>query len=164
MMRKSVLTLAAMFAIGSLSLATDASAARGGGGGGGGFHGGGGGFHGGGGGFHGGGGGFGGFRGGGGGFGGFRAGGGGFGRPAFHQGFVARPGVAFRGNAFRPHPGIGFNRPFVRHRFVHRGFGFRSYPYYASYGCYRWRQVPTVFGWQWRRVNVCYPSYSLYYY
>ena len=90
MLRKTILALMAVAAIG-LGSATDASARGGGGhgGGGGGYGGGGGGFHGGGGGFHGGGGGFhggGGFRGG-----GFRGGGvgyyGGYGYPYGYGGY-----------------------------------------------------------------------------
>jgi hypothetical protein len=152
MMRKSffaskpALALAAILAIGSLSFAADASAKGGGHGGGGGGHGGGGGSHGGGGGSHGGG------LGGGGG--GLRSG------AAVHSGgFTAHPGVAVRSGAIGIHRGIGFHRPFVRHRFFHRGF--RVYPYY---GCYRWRRVLTPFGWRLRRVNVCSPYYGQNYY
>jgi hypothetical protein len=132
---KPALALAAILAVGSLSLGTDAFAARGGGGGGG-FHGGGGGFHGGG-------------RGG-----GFRSGG------AIHSGrFTGHPGFAVRSGRIGVHRGIAFHRPFVRHRFFHRGFRV-----YSTYGCYRWRRILTPFGWRLRHVNVCSPYYRHYYY
>lgn len=47
----------------------------------------------------------------------------------------------------------------------HRHWGWRpAYPRYGVYGggygawagCIRWRQVATPWGFQWRRINVCY--------
>jgi hypothetical protein len=132
---KPTLALAAILAVGSLSLSTQAFAARGGGGGG---HGGGG---------HGG--------------GAFHGGGGGHPGAAIRSGgFTAHPGFAIRRGPVNFHRGVVFHRPFVHRRFVR---GFRFYPYYA-YGCYRWRHVLTPFGWRLRRVNVCYPYYGQYYY
>ena len=125
---KPAMALAAVLALGSLSLGTDAFAKGGGRGGGhvgGGYVGGGS---------------------------GLRSG------AAVRSGtLTARPSFAVRG----VNRGVAFHRPFVRHRFIHRGF--RTYPYY-SYGCYRWRRVLTPFGWRLRRVNVCYPYYRQYYY
>jgi hypothetical protein len=56
-----------------------------------------------------------------------------------------------------------------RKHFVHRKFR-RHFAFagpivgaYAYSSCYRWRQVLTPWGWQWRRVNVCYrPVYYRY--
>jgi hypothetical protein len=142
-MRKLLLTLTAVLALGSSLLTTEAMARGGPGGGfhGGGFHGGG--FHGGS--FH---------------TGGFHAG-------AFHTGGFAARGSSFavhRGFAFRPHyalhTGYGFHRNYAFHRgfaFRHGArFGFIGYPR-AWYGCYRWRQVLTPWGWRLHRVNVCHP-------
>jgi hypothetical protein len=145
---RPALALAAILAFGSLSLATDAFAKGGGrGGGGGGGHGGGGG-----GGSHGGGGGHvGGGLGGGGG--GLRSG------TAVHSGgLTAHPGFAVRSGAVGVHRGVAFHRPFVHHRFIHRGFRV-----YSTYGCYRWRRVLTPFGWRLRHVNVCSPYHQYYY-
>src|SRR5580704_9576463 len=130
MIRKLIVMLAAVFALGSISLATDAMAF---GGPHGGFHGGG--FHGGG--FHG---------------GSFHTGG--FG--AFHTGGFGVRGPGFgvrRGFAFHPNYGVrtnyGFYRGygFRRHYAFRYGprFGFAGYPYYR-YGCYRWREVLTPWG------------------
>jgi hypothetical protein len=157
MMRKLILMLAAVLALGSLSLTTDAYARGGGRGGGGGFHGGGGGFHGGGGGFHFGGGGYRGVH-----FGGFRGVGfGGFHRGFAYRGYAFHRGFAYRGYAFHRyafHRGYAFRRyPFYRGYGFHRRF-FVGYPHYAygyGYGCYRWRHVLTPWGWRLFRVNVC---------
>lgn len=68
------------------------------------------------------------------------------------------------------HGGHGWNGG-GRHRhwgggnWGHRHWGWRpAYPRYGVYGggygawagCIRWRQVATPWGFQWRRVNVCY--------
>jgi hypothetical protein len=176
MMRKTIIALFALAAVG-LAQPTVASA-RGGGGGGGGGHGGGGGGHGGGfggGGFHGGGFGGGGFRGGGFGGGGFRSaaiGGGGFRSAAIGSG-------GFRSGAFTTHGfrGAGFPQGFRHHgqRFAFGAFALGVgypyayyddyYPYYdyayddAYYGyggCYLvHRRVHTRYGWRIRPVQVC---------
>ncbi len=135
MMRKSIVALLAVAALG-LAQPT-AALARGGGGGGGGHGGGGGGGHGGfaAGGFHGG------FAGG-----GFRGGG-------FHSGFA---GGGFHDGGFHH----GFHHGFHRHVFVGFGFG----PYYDGYypydyyddGCYIvHRRVMTRYGWRIRPVQLC---------
>jgi len=146
MMRKLVLTLAAVFALGSVFLATEASAFGHGGGHGGGGHGGGG-FHGGGG-AH-----FGGFHGGGIHFGGFRG---------IHVGGIHGFRLGGFHRAFAFHRGYAFHRPFAFHRHYyafHRHF-FRprvaiGVPYYWHRGCWRWRHVLTPWGWRVHRVNVC---------
>jgi hypothetical protein len=75
------------------------------------------------------------------------------GSPGFRGGF-ARGGWGNRGFV---HRGYGWNRPFRR-------YGFRPYfaptfyaAPYAYYGgsCFRWRQVWTPYGVQFRRVWVC---------
>lgn len=135
-MRKTIIALFALAAVG-LVQPTVASARGGGGGGHGGGFGGGGGFHGGGGG---------GFHGGGFGGGGFHGGG-------FHGGFA--------GNGFR---GGRFHGGFHRRAFV--GLGFGSYydgyypyaynDYYDDDGCYVVRRrVHTSYGWRVRPVRVC---------
>lgn len=68
------------------------------------------------------------------------------------------------------HGGPGWNGGW-RHRhwggghWGHRHWGWRpAYPRYGVYGggygawagCIRWRQVPTPWGFQWRRVNICF--------
>lgn len=150
MLRKMLIGLATVAAIGIAAVPMDASA-RGGGGGGGG-HGGGGGFHGGGGGgFHGGGASF---RGGGAGFhGGLATGGrfsGGFGATRF----AAVPGrTGFSGIS-----GRGFHH---RHHFRNFAFFGIGVPYaYADYYpyddyCYERVRVRTYHGWRWRHVYVC---------
>ncbi|EKS41300.1 MAG: hypothetical protein ACJAVZ_000328 [Afipia broomeae] len=161
MFRKLMIGVAAVAAI--VAFAPLDAVARGGhgGGGGGGFHGGGG--------FGGGG-----FRGGGFSGGGFRGAGsfaamhgGGFSGPRF----AAAPGMA----RFAAMPGGGArfaNAGFHHGRFWHHhrrfapfavGFGFPYYYdnyYYDDYygydeGCYQLTQVPTPYGWRWRRVYVC---------
>jgi hypothetical protein len=56
----------------------------------------------------------------------------------------------------------GWNRGGYRYRFGRPYYGYGFLPFYAAAGyglyngCYQWRRVPTPWGWQWRRVNVCY--------
>ena len=133
MSRISVVAIVAAFVLGSMALATDASARHGGGGGGGGGHFGGGARFGGGGAF---------------------VGGPRFGGARFVGGsrFVGGPrfaGGRFHHRHFRR--GFGF------------GLGFYPYyADYGYYGCYRWRHVPTRVGWRWVRINVCGYPYALY--
>ena len=48
------------------------------------------------------------------------------------------------------------------HRFHRRG-GYYPY-YYSGYrSCYRWRRILTPYGWQFRRINVCYRPYRYLY-
>lgn len=160
MLRKSIIALAAVAAIGAFS--PSLALARGGGGGGhGGF--GGGGFHGGGfggGGFHGGGFGGGGFRGGGfAGMNGFRSG-----------GFGARSFAMAPGTRFAAVQGHGVGHFGHRRGFRHFGRSFigfggpydddyyyddyaDAYPYGGS--CYEVQHVHTRRGWRWRQVDVC---------
>jgi hypothetical protein len=57
---------------------------------------------------------------------------------------------------------FGFHRAFFFHRaFVGHPFFLHRYAFYRpiylddGYGCWRWRRVPTYWGWHWRRVWVC---------
>lgn len=50
---------------------------------------------------------------------------------------------------WRHRPHWGWRHGFPRYGFYRGGYG-------AYAGCIRWRQVPTPWGFQWRRVNVCY--------
>ena len=131
MSRMSVFALAAVLALGGVSIATEASArgGHGGGGGGGGGHWSGAAHMSGGGGPH--------WSGGGGprwsGGGNWGGGWGGM----HHHHFFLRRGF-----------GVGIYGPY---------FGPDYYPYPSSYDddCWRWRHVPTRVGWRWRHVNVC---------
>jgi hypothetical protein len=146
MVRKIIITLAAVTFAGAMAMSSTADARMGGGGG---FRGGGGG------GFHGGIGG--GFRGGTGGGvragmmgGGFRSAmvGGGFRSAGLRSGFVGS-----RSFAFRP----GFAPRFARfNRFGHRRFAFAAVPFAAGVGfyggsCWSWQPTP----WGWQRVWTC---------
>jgi hypothetical protein len=72
---------------------------------------------------------------------------------AFHRGYAFRRGYAFhRGYAFRR--GYAFHRHFVFRRHFHRRVVFVGYPH-RGYGCIHWRHVLTPWGWRWHRVNVC---------
>ena len=162
MLRKMLIGLATITAIGIASVPMDASARGGGGGGGHGGGGGGGGFHGGGGG---------GFHGGGGG--GFHSGGGGgfhSGASAFHGGGFAARGPSTGGlgatrvaampgrTGFAGMSGRGFHHHHHHHfrHFVSFGiglpYGYADYPYGDCYDVVR---VRTYHGWRWRRVYVC---------
>lgn len=55
----------------------------------------------------------------------------------------------WRPRAWHPHRYWGGWRGYPR-------YGFYGGPYRAWAGCVRWRQVPTPWGFQWRRVNVCF--------
>jgi hypothetical protein len=145
MLRKIMITLAALTFVGAMAASTTADARRGGGFHGGGFRGAA--FHGGGfrgGAFHGGG-----FRGGafhGGGFRGSLVGSG------FRGGFVGPRHFAFR---------HGFGPRF--HRFHRHRFGFAAVPFVVGAGfygasCWRWRPTP----WGWQRVWVCGYDYGYY--
>jgi hypothetical protein len=62
------------------------------------------------------------------------------------------------GGHFGFHRGFYFHRAFVGHPyFFHRRFAFVGGPLYIGddYGCWRFRRVPTYWGWRWRRVWVC---------
>ncbi len=146
MLRKMVIGLATIAAIGIASVPMYAAARGGGGhGGGGGSHGGGGGSHGGGGGFHG-------------------------GAAAFHGGAAAfhggmATGGGFAGSRFAAMPGrTGFSG--VSGRSFHNRHHFRNFALfgiggsyaYADYpydDCYDLVRVRTHYGWRWRRVYVC---------
>jgi hypothetical protein len=146
-MRKTMIALFALAAVG-LVQPTAAFARGGGGGGGGGGHGGGGG---------GGGGGHGGGMGGGGGGHGGGLGGGGFRGGGFHGGFASR---GFHGGGF--HRGGFHRRAFVGFGLGSYGYYDGSYPYaynedyYDDGGCYVVRRrVHTRYGWRVRPVQVC---------
>jgi hypothetical protein len=133
MLRKMVIGLATIAAIGIASVPMNASA-RGGGGGG---HGGGGGSHGGGGGFHGG--------------------------AAFHGGMATGGGFAGSRFAAMPgrtgFSGVSGRSFHNRHHFRNFAlFGIGGSYAYADYpydDCYDLVRVRTHYGWRWRRVDVC---------
>jgi hypothetical protein len=78
-----------------------------------------------------------------------------------------QPGVALRSNTTQPGITLRSTGSKVHHkgerRFVHRRIHLGVFPY-NTYGCYEWRRVRTTDGWRLRRVNVCDPYYSQYYY
>jgi hypothetical protein len=142
MFRKSIVALATVAALITLTV-TEVSARGGGGHGGGGFRGGG---------FHGGG-----FSRGMGGGPRMHMGGGGY-RGGWNRGFVNRGfvGRGYVNRGFGPRWG---HRAFVRRPFFGPRFRFYGYPY-AYYGgvadsCFRWRRVWTPVGWRFRRFWVC---------
>jgi hypothetical protein len=73
--------------------------------------------------------------------------------------YWGRPAIVGR-RFVGPHRAYWGRRVVRRHiigprRFIHRGFVGAPYYYGAAYGCYRYRLVGTVYGLQWRWVNVC---------
>jgi hypothetical protein len=76
-------------------------------------------------------------------------------------------GDRFRGDEFRAAPRFAERRgPAARDEFPGRSprpyavLVYRDgYYEYYYYGCDRWGWSATPWGWRWRRVNVCYPSY-----
>ncbi len=54
-------------------------------------------------------------------------------------------------------PRFGVYRGYPRRYGVYRGYRYLPYGHYGYSSCYRWRQVWTPYGFQYVRVNVCYP-------
>ncbi len=65
-------------------------------------------------------------------------------------------GGHFGGGHFGFHHAFFFHRGFVGHPFFFHRYAFYRPVYFDDgYGCWRWRRVPTYWGWHWRRVWVC---------
>jgi hypothetical protein len=65
-------------------------------------------------------------------------------------------GGHFGGGHFGFHHAFFFHRGFVGHPFfIHRYAFYRPIYIDGGYGCWRWRRVPTYWGFHWRRVWVC---------
>ncbi|NWG24553.1 MAG: sulfur globule protein precursor [Pseudorhodoplanes sp.] len=81
------------------------------------------------------------------------------------QAAFAKDGKGWHGGGHGWHGGKGWHggwhgggwRHFGWRRGWYPGYFYRApYVYGAYAGCIRWRQVPTPWGYRWRKVNVCY--------
>lgn len=79
------------------------------------------------------------------------------------QAAVARGGGGFRGGGFRGggwrgggFRGAGLGLGLGLGLGAYGAYGYGGYPYYGGDGCIRLRRIWTPYGYQLRRVNVCY--------